>query len=116
MVFSWMVGWMVGWLDGWLDGWLIVQATWSEAPRSRDVVPSRNTSFRPVELGIKRPMHVTDRGPPDADSSTEVLWKVRPTGAHPLTAEPPLASARIEWQKYPETSLGGVTEMWLNES
>src|SRR6056300_676699 len=27
--------------------------------------PSRNTPFRPVELGIKKPVHVTDRGPPD---------------------------------------------------
>ena len=34
------------------------------------MVPSRNTPFRPVELGIKRPVHVTDRGPPDAEAST----------------------------------------------
>jgi len=60
-------------LVGWLVGWLIVQATWSEAPRSREVVLSRNTPFRPVELGIKRPMHVTDRGPSDAEASRESL-------------------------------------------
>ena len=71
---------------GWLVGWLIVQATRSEAPRIRDVVPSRNTPFRPVELGFKEPMHVTDRGPPDAEAFVEVLQKVRPTGAHPPTA------------------------------
>ena len=39
---------LVGWLVGWL---VIVQATWLEAPRSREMVPSRNTPFRPVELG-----------------------------------------------------------------
>ena len=48
---------------------VIVQATRSEAPRSREMVPSRNTPFRPVELGIKRPVHVTDRGPSDAEAS-----------------------------------------------
>jgi hypothetical protein len=45
---------------------LIVQATRSEAPRSRNVVPPRkNTTFCPVELGILRSMHVIDRRPPD---------------------------------------------------
>ena len=30
---------------------------------------------RPVELGIKRPVHViTDRGPSDAEASRESLW------------------------------------------
>ena len=49
---GWLAGWLAGWLVGWLVGWLIVQATRSEAPRSRDVVPSRNAPFRPVELRI----------------------------------------------------------------
>ena len=44
--------WLVGWLLAWLVGLVIVQATWLEAPRSREMVPSRNTPFRPVELGI----------------------------------------------------------------
>jgi hypothetical protein len=41
-------GWLVGRLVGWLFSWLIVQATRSEAPRLRDVVPSRNTPFHPA--------------------------------------------------------------------
>jgi hypothetical protein len=40
-----------------LVGWIIVQATWLEALRSGKVVPSRNTPFCPVELGIKPPLH-----------------------------------------------------------
>jgi len=69
-----LVGWLVGWLFGWLVGWLgIVQATWLEAPRSREMFHSRNTPFRPVGLRIKRPVHVTDRGPPDAEASRENL-------------------------------------------
>ena len=48
-----------------LVGWLIVQATRSEAPRLRKVFSPRNTLFCPVELGVIRSMHVTDRTPPD---------------------------------------------------
>ena len=31
-------------------------------------------------------MHVTDRGPPGAEASIEVLQRVRPAGAYPPTA------------------------------
>jgi hypothetical protein len=50
----WLVDWLVDCLFGWLVGrsvgCSIVQATWLEALRSRDVVPSRNTPFRPSLL------------------------------------------------------------------
>jgi hypothetical protein len=52
-------------------GWIIVQATWLEELRSGKVVTSRNALFCPVELGIKPPMHGTDRGPPDTKTSRE---------------------------------------------
>jgi hypothetical protein len=52
---GWLVGWMIGWLVGWLVGWLIVQATWLEAPRSRDVpldvVPSRTGTVVRLKSG-----------------------------------------------------------------
>ena len=41
-------------------------------------------------------MHVTDRGPSDAEASRESLQRVRPTGAHPPSTAPPLASTHIE--------------------
>ena len=57
---------------GWLVGWLIVQATRWEAHRVSDVVPSRNTvlntPFRPVELGARISMHVTDRSAVNAEN------------------------------------------------
>jgi hypothetical protein len=55
---------------------LVVQATRSEAPLSRKVVPSRNAPFCPVELGIKRSRHVIDRGPPDAEASTSTGYQI----------------------------------------
>ena len=83
---------LVGWLVGWLVCWLIVQAKRSESPRLREVVPSRtgNTPCCPVSevaLGIKTSRHITDRGSPGAEASTGILQKVRPTGAHPPTAD-----------------------------
>jgi hypothetical protein len=60
------------------------------------MVPSRNTSLRPVELGIKQVVHVTGRGPPDAEAFSENLQKVRPTGAHPPSTVPPIASTHTK--------------------
>ena len=41
-------------------------------------------------------MHVTDRGPPDAEASIGNLLRVRPTGAHPPSTALPLASTHIK--------------------
>ena len=52
---GWLDGWLIGWLVGWSVGRSVVEATWFEAPCSRDVVPPYSSIILYDSVGCGAP-------------------------------------------------------------